>query len=145
MLDDLADRWLWWHPVHLPTVAAWDDVQTPDGRRSVALCALEVAQGEIAAAAAELVRRPGAWERPAWFTSQRAGELWAFSHWYLVTTQLPPAWCFGLSAAYKSALSGAVLTDPERAERAYVESGAAFVEVAERWIGVEPVSERRSA
>lgn len=149
MLSDLADRWLWWRPVHLPTVSTWQDVQTPDGRRSAALCALEVAQGEIAAASAELgrdyMKRPGAWDRPAWFTSQRAAELWALSHWHLVTTELPAAWCFALSAAYKSALSGAVLTDLMRAEVAYVQSGDAFVEVAERWICAEPASERRSA
>ncbi len=149
MLDDLGERWLWWHPVALPSVSTWLDVSREDGRRSPALVDMEIAQGQIAAAANEVgreyMKRPGAWNRPAWFTSQRALDLWAFSHWYLVTTQLPPGWCFALSAAYKSALSGAVLTDPDRAERAYVESGAAFVEVAERWIGVEPVSERRSA
>lgn len=149
MLDDLADRWLWWRPVHLPTVSTWQNIQTPDGRRSAALCALEVAQGEIAAAAAELgreyMRQPGAWDRPAWFAAARAAELWNLSHWYFLTTELPSAWCFALSATYKAALSGAVLTDRERAEHAVVESAAAFVEVAERWIGVEPVSERRSA
>lgn len=150
LLSDL-DGWAsLWSDVRLSgvRVESWADIVTVDGRPTAARQELDLAALSLANAAAHAERtwmqHPDSWARPAWSVTDKAAQMWATGPWEpgIVAARV---WQYPLSCAYRAALAGAALHDLELARAQYELSCRAFVGLAERMMGAEPVSERRTA